>query len=169
MNAFTEWRRAHVRGAAAPAGGGGAQAELTAVLRLVGQQHPLLVNVGHGRSAACADRARAFVAAWEAVGGHIGAVVSWPEEAASWLRPACRLVAGHPDLWVVADEPEGWKGMGRRLVATGVWRPSRTIAFAGLAVPDLPGVAGPEATEGLRGARADGGLWLVRDGQLVAG
>lgn len=146
----------------------GLDAELNGVLRLVSQQHPLLVNVGHGRSAASADRARAFVEAWEDVGGHVGAVVSWPEEAASWLRPACRLVAGHPDLWVVADEPEGWKGMGPRLVATGVWRPGRTVAFAGLAVPDLPALAGEEATEGMRGARADGKLWLVYDGRLVA-
>ncbi|TMR12409.1 hypothetical protein ETD86_32690 [Nonomuraea turkmeniaca] len=38
-----------------------------------------------------------------------------------------------------------------------------------LAVPELLSVAGEEATEGLRGARADGWLWLVNDRQLVAG
>ncbi|MEU4718274.1 hypothetical protein AB0G06_01460 [Nonomuraea dietziae] len=144
-------------------------AELTMVLRLVDQHHPMLVNVGHGRAAASVGRARAFVEEWEARGGLVGEVVSWPEEAASWLRPACRMVAGHPDLWVVADEPKGWKGMGRRLAATGVWRPSRTIAFAGLAVSELPALAGEEATEGLRGALPDGRLWLVDDGHLVAG
>ncbi|MEV2272054.1 type 1 periplasmic-binding domain-containing protein [Nonomuraea africana] len=144
-------------------------AELTTVVRLASQHHPLLVNVGHGRSAASLERARAFVETWEARGGQVGEVVSWPAEAASWLRPACRMVTGHPDLWVVADEPEGWTGMGRRLVATGVWRPCRTIAFAGLAVPELPALAGEEATEGLRGALADGRMWLVNEGQLVAG
>lgn len=144
-----------------------APAELATVLRLVREHRPTLVNVGHGRSARSAACARAFVETWEAGEGRVGAVVSWPPVAASWLKPACRLVAGFPDVWVVADEAGGWPGIGRRLIATGVWRASRTIAFSGLADPGLPADAGFEATEGLSGARENGTAWAFRDHELT--
>lgn len=142
-------------------------AELATVIRLVREHRPALVNVGHGRTAHSIACARAFGEAWEAGGGAIAAMVSWPQVAASWLRPACRLVAGFPDVWVIAEQADGWTGIGRRLVATGVWRPARTVAFAGLASPRLPALAGAEATDGLRGSLPDGTAWTFRDGSLT--
>jgi hypothetical protein len=144
------------------------EAELAAALELTAALRPaaVLVNVGHGRDPGSRARAAAFVAAWTARGGEIGTVASWPATAASWLRPATRLVAGAPDAWVVADRPEGWRGIGPRLLATGRWRAERTVAFAGLGTPELPFIAGRPATDGLRGAGGDGGTWFVVDGWL---
>ncbi|MFG2001468.1 hypothetical protein ACGFNU_20190 [Spirillospora sp. NPDC048911] len=141
-----------------------ADAELDAMLRLLEGEGARLVNVGHGRSPASAARARAFLDAWP---GDVGAVVSWPAAAASWLRPARRLAAGAPDAWVIADEPAGWAGIGPRLAATGLWRAHATFAFTGLAGPRLPALAGPESTEGLRGVTAGGRIWEINDGAAV--
>ncbi len=140
--------------------------ELETVLALVRKHRAVLVNVGHGRSARSVADAEAFVEAWRERGGEIGAVVSWPATAASWLRPACRLAHGAPDAWVVADEREGWAGFGRRLAAQAAWRARRTVAFGGLADPGLPELAGWCATEGLSGADRDGRAWTFVDGRL---
>ncbi len=143
------------------------QAELATVVELVHTHRAVLVNVGYGREPRSITCANAFVELWEASGGQIGAVVSWPIIAASWLRPACRLAAGAPDAWVVADTIDGWVGFGRRLSAARSWRASRTVAFAGLADSRLPTVAGHEASEGLCGALPDGTPWTFRGGLLV--
>lgn len=151
----------------APAGDEVPPAEIATVVRLVQAHRARLITVGHGadrRSRACAE---AILAAWRDLGGEVNAVVSWPAVAASWLRPASRLVAGAPDAWVVADGVPGWCGLGPRLVSAGGWRAPRTIAFAGLADPELPSQAGSEATEGLRGALPDGRAWTFRDGHLI--
>jgi hypothetical protein len=142
-------------------------AEVTAVVRLVRAQRARLVNVGHGRDARSVACARAFIAAWQAAGGEIGTAVSWPPAAASWLRPAGRLAAGAPDAWVVADVVTGWRNVGPRLVATGSWRAGRTVAFASLADPTLPALAGHEPTDELSGALPDGSIWTFRDGRLI--
>ncbi|GAA1839826.1 hypothetical protein GCM10009836_18780 [Pseudonocardia ailaonensis] len=139
--------------------------ELDAVLRLLGRLEGGVVNVGHGRDRTSVRRARAFVDAWAARGGLIGAVVSWPPSAASWLRPAERLAAG-ADLWVVADTPAGWAGIGPRLAATASWRADRTVAFPGLDDPTLPRLAGRAAVAGLSGVTHDGRTWS-HDGQWL--
>ncbi len=149
------------------AGAGPSAAELAAVLGLVRADGPALVNVGHGRDAHSASCARAFAEAWEAEGGLVGAMVSWPRTAASWLRPTRQLVCGPPDVWVIADEAAGWPDVGRRLSTTLLWRASRTVAFAGLADPLLPLRAGRDATEGIRGAYRDGRIWVFDDGELA--
>jgi hypothetical protein len=135
--------------------------ELATVTRLVRELGPVVVNVGHGRDRDSILRARAFLHGWAEHGGHIGAVVSWPPSAASWLRPAARLARG-ADTWVIADQPGGWAGIGPRLAATGRWRADRTVAFSGLADPTLPSLAGVPATDGLRGATHDGRIWQLR-------
>lgn len=144
------------------------KAELSTVVELVHTHRAVLVNVGHGRNPQSIAAAGAFVEEWKAIGGEIGAIVSWPAVAASWLRPACRLAAGAPDAWVIADGIDGWAGFGKRLAATGSWRARRTVGFATLADPRLPSVVGFDATEGLHGAFSDGTAWAFRDGLLVA-
>jgi hypothetical protein len=81
------------------------------------------------------------------------AVVNWPAVAASWLRPARRLVSGGPDAWVLADTPAGCAPLLRRLADQPGWTPHRTFGFAGLATAD------PAALAGLSGATATGGTW----------
>jgi hypothetical protein len=140
-----------------------------AVVVLLEARGARLVNVGHGRDPRSLACAGAFQRAWRAAGGEVGAVVSWPATAASWLRPARRLAAGAPDAWVVADQVSGWCGLGPRLAATGSWWACRTVAFAALADPGLPSLVGPDATEDLHGALPDGSPWTFRDGRLVTG
>lgn len=142
-------------------------AELATVLNLLVHRGIRLVNVGHGRDAGDVARAAAFTRAWTARGREVGAMVEWPATAASWLRPARRLVAGTPEAWVIADQPIGWSGLAPRLLATKTWRPDRTIAFAALADPTLPGRTGPDATDGMFGATEDGRRWTFFDGMLV--
>jgi hypothetical protein len=48
------------------------------------------ISIGHGRDAESTAWARSFASRWLDGGGEVGAVVSWPAEAASWLRPAAR-------------------------------------------------------------------------------
>lgn len=62
--------------------------------------------------------------------------------------------------------------MGRhwaRLAATTRWDPARTVAFAALADPDLPRVAGRASTEGVQGATHNGEVWRYRHGLLILG
>jgi hypothetical protein len=75
------------------------------------------VAVGSGRSAPAARAVAAFTCRWEASGGVVLDVVTWPEEAASWLRQAVRFAVADPDLWVMAGAPGSWRGLhadGRR-------------------------------------------------------
>ena len=125
------------------------------------------VAVGHGRDAASLAAAEAFASAWEARGGTVGSVVSWPETAASWLRPARRLTAGEPDAWVVAAALPGFAQLARRLRRDTGWDPSRTVAFASLHDSRLPALTGSDVLHGLRGATSGGGSWEIRGGWLV--
>lgn len=129
-----------------------ASAEVAAVLRLVGR--PPAVVVGHGRDGA--HLAEAFVAAWE---GTVLDVVSWPEEAASWLRQARRFTAGAPDAWVVAGAPRGWAGMSERLRRSTDWDPARTYGFASTA--GAVALTPPGTLEGMRGADRNGQAWRI--------
>lgn len=74
-------------------------ADLATVLTLVEGLRPGVVNVGHGHDPASRARARAFCAAWARRGEQVGAVVSWPAAAASWLRPATRLADDVGEVW----------------------------------------------------------------------
>src|SRR5262245_30078121 len=104
--------------------------ELDTVLAVLARRRAVLVNVGHGRDEDSRRRVASFLDAWD---GEVGAVVSWPADAASWLRPARRFTAGAPDAWVVADTATGWAGFGRRVAENPLWEPARTVGFAGLA------------------------------------
>lgn len=83
-----------------------------------------LVAVGRGRDEASVAAANAFLGAW---GGQVAVVVDWPASAASWLRPARRLLAAEPDAWVIADTAAGWEPVARRLRESPGWDPMRTV------------------------------------------
>ncbi|MFE4520208.1 hypothetical protein ACFRMQ_39330 [Kitasatospora sp. NPDC056783] len=130
-------------------------AELAALLRLLADhRHPPLrgVAIGHSRDGASRTAAAAF------------AVVDWPEQAASWLRPARRLTDREPDAFVIAAAPLGWAQLARRLRHSTPWRPDRTFGFASLAEPVAAALAGPGVLDGVRGASADGGTWRTESG-----
>ncbi|WP_432988347.1 hypothetical protein [Dactylosporangium sp. CA-233914] len=147
-----------------PAPGPHTDAEFAALLALLTGPKSRIgtVAVGHSRDDPSRDAAEAFTAAWKARGGKVLAVVNWPENAASWLRPASRLTAELPDAWVMAAAPLGFAQLARRLRHSTDWDPARTYAFASLYDSRLPALAGAQTLHGLRGATAGGGTWDVR-------
>jgi hypothetical protein len=114
------------------AGSGPAGAELSRMTELALSRGARSIAIGGGRSAAAAEAVTAFARRWEASGAIVLTVVTWPEEAASWLRQATRFAAADPDLWIMAGTPRGWAQMTRRLLWSTPWQPGRTLAFAAL-------------------------------------
>ena len=62
---------------------GAADAELSRMMELALSRGARSVAVGRGRSAAAAAAVTVFARRWEASGGRVLTVVTWPEEAAS--------------------------------------------------------------------------------------
>jgi hypothetical protein len=166
LPAGAAWR---VAGAARPGVGPGSEAtetELNRMAELARRRDARTIAIGRGRSAPAAATAAAFARRWEAGGRIVLDIVTWPEEAASWLRQATRFAAADPDLWVMTGPAGGWAQMTRRLLWSTPWQPGRTIAFADLGTWPAVGLVGAHNLDGLTGATADGRTWAVRDGQL---
>ena len=142
------------------------EAELNRMAELALHRGARSIAIGRGRSAAAAAAGAAFARRWEASGQIVLDLITWPEQAASWLRQATRFAAANPDLWVMAGPPGGWAQMTRRLLWSTSWEPGRTVAFAALGTDHAIGLVGAGNLPGLAGATADGGTWAVRDGQL---
>ncbi|MFD7495100.1 hypothetical protein ACFV8T_22185 [Streptomyces sp. NPDC059832] len=142
------------------------EAELAALIGLLTAPRSRIrsVAVGHGRDAESVDAAQAFVRCWQDLDKDVLVVVDWPEDAASWLRPARRLTAQSPDAWVLAGAPRGVARLTRRLRRSTDWAADRTFGFASLGTPRLVELAGAGTVHGLRGACADGGTWDLRRG-----
>ena len=157
---------ASLTGRAAAAETEAGTAELDRMLQLALQRNARTVAIGHGRSPAAARAAREFARRWEAAGRTVLCAVTWPEEAASWLRQATRFAGASPDLWVMAGPQGGWAQMTRRLLWSTSWESERTIAFAGIGTGQAIGLVGAVNVPGLTGATAGGGTWAVRDGHL---
>jgi hypothetical protein len=145
---------------------GPTDAELNRMTELALCRGARRVAVGRGRSAPAAGTVAAFIRRWEASGGVVVDVVTWPEEAASWLRQATRLAAADPDLWVMAGAPRGWAQMTRRLLWSTPWQPGRTLAFAALGTQRAIELVGAHNLSGFAGATADGGTWRVCNGNI---
>jgi hypothetical protein len=142
-------------------------AELGRLIRLLREAGASAIGIGHGRHPASAEAAVALAAAWTAGLGEVVAVVDWPPVAASWLRPAQRLTAAQPDVWVLADTPAGSAQLAGRLAEQASWTPARTVGFASLASPDLVALAPPGSLAGLTGATASGRSWRIGHSLLV--
>lgn len=145
---------------------GPARAELSRMAELASVRGARSILIGRGRSAVAAAAVTAFARDWEAGGGTVLDVVTWPEEAASWLRQAARFTAADPDLWIMAGTPRGWAQMTRRLLWSTSWQPGRTLAFASLGTQHAIGLVGAYNLQGLAGATANGGTWTVCNGKI---
>jgi len=100
------------------------------VLTLVTAMDAARVGVGHARDPGSSALAAAFGDAWTDRGGEITAVVSWPAEAASWLRQARAPTAGAPDARLIAGPIASLRRVCDRLSTSTDWDPARTVAFA---------------------------------------
>jgi substrate-binding family protein len=147
--------------------GGHTAAELTRLVQLLEAAGAGSIAIGHGRHPGSVAAAGALATAWAEVGGTVLGTVSYPADAASWLRPARRLASLDPDAWVIADSPAGLAQLSRRLAGQPGWAPGRTFAFSSAASADLIPLGGPGALTGLVGATTDGGSWHVGSGLLV--
>lgn len=145
------------------------EAELATMVELALRRDARTIAIGRGRSPAAAGAAAGLARRWEARGGTVLDVVTWPEEAASWLRQATRFTAANPDLWVMAGAPVGWAQMTRRLLWSTPWQAERTIAFATVGTDYAIALVGADRLTGLAGATASGGIWTVRDGRVEPG
>ena len=114
--------------------------EIRALMTLLRAAGARRIAIGHGRHCTSIAEAAAINAAWTGIGGAVEQTVSWPVDAASWLRPARRLVAGAPDAWVIADNPAGWAQLATRLA---------------------------EHLTDMTGAAADGGYWRIVGRSLI--
>jgi hypothetical protein len=148
---------------------GATGAELDRMVKLALRRDAHSVVLGCGRHASATAAAAGFARRWEASGRIVLDTVTWPEEAASWLRPATRFAAADPDLWVMAGPAGGWAQMTRRLLWSTAWQPGRTIAFAALGLDPVIELVGACNLPGLTGATTDGGTWTIRDGELQTG
>jgi hypothetical protein len=99
--------------------------------------------------------------------GTVLAVVSYPADAASWLRPARRLARNQPDAWVIADNPAGCAQLARRLAGQPGWAAARTLGFASVATADLISLAGPGLLDGMTGATPAGATWSIENDRLT--
>jgi hypothetical protein len=124
------------------------------------------VTIGHGRHCASLAAAAAITAAWTQRAGLITRIVSWPPDAASWLRPAHALVDEPTDAWIIADTPAGFAQLAQRLAHEHRWSATRTYGFAGVGSPDLLRLTGTDLS-GMTGATATGDTWLIRHRTLI--
>ncbi|GIG67401.1 hypothetical protein [Phytomonospora endophytica] len=138
--------------------------ELATLLRLASAAQT--VAIGHARDDASRAAATAFGEAWEAAGRTVVAIADWPEEAASWLRPARRLTEARPDAWIIAGSPHGWAQLSRRLRHSTDWNPLRSFGFASVGDPAVVRLSGA-AVLGMRGAGADGSVWQTGCGRIT--
>jgi hypothetical protein len=142
-------------------------AELARLLQLLRAARAATIAIGHGRHRASAAAAQALAQAWAQGGGTVLDVVSYPADAASWLRPARRLASSQPDAWAIADNPAGCAQLARRLAGQPGWAAARTVGFASVASGDLVALTGPGLLAGLAGATAAGRWWRIDDGRIM--
>jgi len=109
------------------------------------------VNIGARNDAYGTGLSDTFGEAWRGKGGQIGERVVYDPEQPSYNSEARQIASGNPDAWVIVDFPETYQKVGPALVRTGDWDPEQTFITDGLASSGLPGDAGRQATEGMRG------------------
>ena len=109
------------------------------------------VNIGARNDDYGTALAETFSAAWEELGGTIGAEVIYDPEQPSYNSEAGEITAGNPDAFVIIDFPETFVKVGPALERTGNWDPTKAWGTDGLASSDLPGDVGPPIVEGMRG------------------
>lgn len=109
------------------------------------------VNIGARNDDYGTALAETFSAAWEELGGTIGAEVIYDPEQPSYNSEAGEITAGNPDAFVIIDFPETFVKVGPALERTGAWDPTKAWGTDGLASGDLPGDVGPPIVEGMRG------------------
>ena len=145
------------------------QKELQALMNMLTTERPYIesITIGHGRDQASTIVARELASLWEATGGFVLKIIDWPEEAASWFKPAKRFTDETPDAWIVTGPILGWAQMSCRLKRSTDWDPSKTFGFSSVADSRFFNIVGLRTLEGMRGVLNDGTSWRLSDGQFI--
>ena len=109
------------------------------------------VNIGARNDAYGNGLADTFSAAWEDMGGTIGADERYDPKLPNYDTEASSIVGGDPDAIVIVDFPETYNKVGPALARTGDFDPSNAFVTDGLISGDLAESAGEDAVNGLRG------------------
>lgn len=109
------------------------------------------INIGARNDAYGNGLAETFSAAWEEMGGEIGATEIYDTKLPNYDTEAAAIVGGSPDGIVIIDFPETYNKVGPALVRTGDFDPSKAFVTDGLISGDLAESAGADAVDGLRG------------------
>ncbi len=107
------------------------------------------VNIGARNDAYGTGLADTFTAAWEELGGTVGATEIYDIDLPNYDTSADAITGGSPDAIVILDFPETFNKVGPALVRTGNYDPATTFVTDGL-ITDLAD-AGEEVANGLRG------------------
>lgn len=137
---------------------------LSALMELASLMGARSIALGHGRDEVSQHNASLVIREWEARGGGVLAEVTWPEDAASWLRQARAFTEPEPDLWLLGGVSAGIVQLTRRLRWSTSWRASRTLMLCSPGQVDaMLDFVGDRGLHGLRGAHPDGMLWEIVD------
>lgn len=109
------------------------------------------INIGARNDAYGNGLADTFSAAWEEMGGEIGATEIYDTKLPNYDTEASAIVGGNPDGIVIIDFPETYNKVGPALVRTGDFDPGKAFVTDGLISGDLAKSAGADAVDGLRG------------------
>lgn len=108
-----------------------------------------IANLGVRKDSYGVPIAEGFAREWERLGGSIGVRVGFAPGVPDYEAKAKRITAGNPDLTVVIDRTDDFPALGRALVRTGDWDPTRAWGSDGLASGSLLQDPGPEAVKGM--------------------
>ena len=126
------------------------------------------VNVAGQNDAYGTGLIKEFTAAYEKLGGAVGASVTFNIDAASYNAEARQITGGDPAAIAIFTFPESWAKLGPALARSGNFDPKTTWGTDGLRSKDLPKNSGTATTEGLRGtAPTDTGNTLAPEFQKL--
>src|SRR5262245_57241768 len=111
------------------------------------------VSVGAESSTYGRGIAADFVKAWRAKGGALVRPAEYPPDASSYKGVAAKISPPGKDIdaYILLGGAASYQKLSAALLATGRWSPGSTYGPDALATRSLPGAAGNEAVEGLRG------------------
>lgn len=109
------------------------------------------VNVAGQNDAYGTGLIKDFTAAYEKLGGTVGASVVFNPKGASYNAEAREITSGNPAAIAIFSFPEPWLKLGPALIRTGNFDLKKTWGTDGLRSKDLPKNAGVATTEGMRG------------------
>jgi branched-chain amino acid transport system substrate-binding protein len=111
------------------------------------------INVGARNDAFGTALEQLFIAQWKALGGKVGASLSWNPDQATFDTEAQQLVSGSPAGWVIIDFPATFQKFAPSLVRSGKWDAGKTLMTEALKDgATLDGIGAPAV--GLSGTAA---------------